>query len=178
MIFKRNSIGMTLIEIIITISIFSVILIAIFSALATARTSWKSGESQISAQQEARKGLNKMIRELRQARVSTITGVPADGNNYSSITFQMPTAISISGTTWSSNIQYLIGGLNSSQLLRAKDGTQTVLANNISTVSFSRNTSTPDMIRISVTVQKNTFPGLSIIQSDISLSSEVKLRND
>ena len=173
---KKNN-GLTLIEIIIVIFLFSIILAAIFTVLATAKTSWKSAGSQLSVQQEARRGLGVVVKELRQARLSTIIGVPADGADYSSITFQIPEDISETGTTWSTNIQYSIGGLNNSQLLRSQDGNQTVLANDVSTLNLRREAAVPDTINISITVQKSTFPGFGIIQSDITLGSEVKVRN-
>lgn len=176
MILKRNK-GLTLIEIIIVIFLFSIILTAIFSAMATAKTSWTSGGSRLSVQQEARRGLNTMTRELRQGRLSMITGVPADGANYPSITFQIPDTVTASGTTWSNNIQYSIGGLNNEQLLRTQDGNQRVLANNLSALTFNRSSLEPDVIDISISVQQNTFPGFTGIQSDITLNSEVKVRN-
>lgn len=177
MILKKTK-GLTLIEIIIVVALFSILLAAVFTALATARTSWKSGGSQLSVQQEARRGLGSMVRELRQARLSTIAGVPANGTAYASITFQIPQTISESSTTWSTNIQYSLGGLNSSQLIRTQDGNQRVLANNISGLSFSRAASKPETMNISITSQKNTFPGFSIIKSNITFNSEVTVRND
>jgi len=169
--------GLTLVEIILVIFLFSIILTAIFSVLAAARSSWKSGSSQLSVQQEARRGLNTMAGELRQARLSTITGVPADGSNNISVTFQIPDAISESSTTWSKNIQYSVGGLNSAQLLRTQDGQQRVLANNVSALSFIRDTLAPATINISITAQKSTFPGFSASQSNITLNTEVQVRN-
>lgn len=169
--------GLTLTEIIIVIFLFSIILTAIFTVLAAARTSWKSGSSQLSVQQEARRGLNAMAGELRQVRLSTITGVPADGSNNISVTFQIPVAISETGTTWSTNIQYSLGGLNGAQLLRTQDGTQRVLANNVSLLNFTRDASAPATINISITAQKSTFPGFSVSQSNITLNTEVKVRN-
>ena len=109
---NRKDKGLSLVEIIVVLFLFSIILSAIFAVLATARNSWKSGSSQLNVQQEARKGLNAMSKELRQARLSTIIGVPADGSSNASVTFQIPDAISESATTWSTNIQYSLGGLN------------------------------------------------------------------
>ncbi|MFC1667144.1 type II secretion system protein J [Candidatus Omnitrophota bacterium] len=177
MILKRRE-GLTLVEITIVVFLFSIILAAIFSALAMARTIWKTGGSQLSIQQEARRGLRIMSMELRQARLSTIAGVPVNGTNYNSITFQIPVSISETGTTWSSNIQYSVGGLNNTQLLRLQDATQTVLANDISVLNLSRNVSTPEVINISITSQKNTFPGYTATQSTITLNSEARVRND
>ncbi|PIW67362.1 MAG: hypothetical protein COW10_06070 [Candidatus Omnitrophica bacterium CG12_big_fil_rev_8_21_14_0_65_42_8] len=173
----RNDKGFTLLEIIIAVFLFSIISAAIFSVLATAKNSLSAGESQISVQQACRNGLDSMIRELRQTGVSTITGVPANGTNYSSITFQIPTAIAAAGITWSSNIQYALGGLNGAQLLRTQSGSQKVLANNISALSFNRSTANPNVVNISVTAQKNTFPGFTAMQSTITFNSQVRLRN-
>ena len=173
----KKSAGLSLIELIIVVFLFSIMTGAIFMLLGTARSCWKSGGSQLSVQQDARRGLNTMAKELRQARLSTISGVPADGTGYSSITFQIPQSISAAGTTWSTNIQYTVGGLNSSQLLRTQDANQRVLANNISSLSLSRNAPTPDIINIALGVQKNTFPGLSAIQTTITTATEVKVRN-
>ncbi len=176
MILKKSA-GLTLIELIVVVFLFSVMIGAIFMLLGTARSCWKSGGSQLSAQQDARRGLNTMAKELRQAKLSTISGVPADGTDYSSITFQIPQSISAAGTTWSTNIQYTVGGLNNSQLLRTQDAAQRVLANNISSLSLNRNASTPDIINITLGVQKNTFPGFSATQTTITTTTEVKVRN-
>lgn len=169
--------GITLVEAMIVMLLFSIILTAILSALAVAKNSWESGGSQLSVQQEARRGLNSMSKELRQADLSNIAGVPADGGNYSSVTFQIPQTITAICTTWSTSIQYLISGLNNAQLIRIQDGNQRVLANNISALSLSRNAATPKVINITITGQKNTFPGLSVIQSDITLHTEIRVRN-
>ncbi len=175
--FTKHDKGMTLVEATITMLLFSIIIAAILATLAVARNSWQSGGSQLSVQQEARRGLNAMTEELRQLRLSTIAGVPADGGNYSSITFQIPQSITESGTTWSTNIQYSLGGLNSAQVLRTQGGNQRVLANDISSLAFTRNAATPDVINIIITGQKNTFPGFSVIQSNITLDTEIKVRN-
>lgn len=169
--------GLTLLEVIIVVLLFSVILAALFSALATARNSWASGGSQLSVQQEARKGLAVITEELRQARLSTIVGVPDDGANYNSITFQIPSTITAGGTTWSTNIQYSVGGLNNAQLIRTQDSAQRVLANNISSLIFSRSALKPDVINAAVSAQKNTLPGFTSSQSSITLNSKIKVRN-
>lgn len=169
--------GLTLIEIIVVIFLFSIISAAIFSVLATGRNSLTSGESQIGVQQACRNGLDAMVKELRQAGVSTITGVPANSANYSSIMFQIPAAIAETGITWSGNIQYTLGGLNGSQLIRTQSGSQRVLANNISALSFNRASANPNVVNISITAQKNTFPGFTARQTNITLVSNVRLRN-
>ena len=174
---RLNGKGLTLIEITIVVFLFSIIMAAMFSVLATGRSSWDAGESQIGVQQAARNGLDSMIKELRQAATSTIIGVPLDGAAYNSITFQIPASISEAGINWSSNIQYSLGGLNGKQLVRTQAGSQTVLANNISALSFSRGAANPDVINISIAAQKSTIPGFSARQSTTTLNSQVRLRN-
>lgn len=177
MIMKTNK-ALTLIEIMIVILLFSVLLTAIFSVLATARSSWKSGSSKLTVQQEARRGMSSIVKELRQAVLSGIDGVPPDGSYYTSVTFQIPVSISESGVVWSNNIQYSLGGLDNTQIIRTQDGNQRVAANNISALTFNRAVSTPDIINVSITAQKNTFPGFSAIQSSITLTSGIAIRND
>lgn len=174
---KKNNKGFTLLEIILVAFLFSIISAAIFSVLAAGRNSMSAGESQMSVQQACRNSLDALVKELRQSAVLKILDVPATGVNYSSITFQVPTAISATGPTWSGNIQYSLGGLNGAQLLRTQSGNQRVMGNNISAVSFNRSAANPNVVNITVTAQKNTFPGFTARQSSITLTSQVKLRN-
>lgn len=173
----KNNTGFTLIEIIIAAFLFSIISAAVFSVLATGRNSFTAGESQVSVQQACRNGLDAMIRELRQAGVSKILDVPADGVNYSAVTFQIPVSLSAAGITWSGNINYSLGGLNGRQLLRTGEGNQRVLGNNISAISFNRSPANPNIVNISITARKNTFPGFTARESVVIMVSNVKLRN-
>jgi len=173
----KNNRGFTLLEIIITVFLFSIISAAIFSVLATAKNSLSAGESQIGIQQACRNGLDTMVKELRQAGASTILDVPNNGINYSAITFQIPASLSAAGITWSSSIQYFLGGLNGKQLIRTQSGNQRILGNDISAVSFNRSAANPNVVNISVTAQKNTFPGFTARQSTITFNSQIKLRN-
>lgn len=173
----KNNQGFTLLEIIIAVFLFSIISAAIFSVLATARNSLSAGESQISVQQACRNGLDAMIKELRQTSASTIPDVPSDGTSYSAITFQIPASLSATGITWSSSIRYSLGGLNGKQLIRTQSGSQRILGNNISAVSFNRSAANPNVVNISITAQKNTFPGFTARQSTITFNSQVRIRN-
>lgn len=174
--------GFTFIETIVTLLIFSIILGAIFTAMAMGRLSWYSGDAQVEVQQETRKGLSGMTRELRQTRSSVIRDVPPDGNYYNTITFNVPEDIDGDGDTidntgnieWSSDITYSLGGLNNKQLLRTEGGQSTVLANNITLLQFRRGSTTQELLEINLQAEKKTIRGHSI-QS--SLGSQVKLRN-
>lgn len=178
--------GLTLIEILVAMFIFSIVLGALFTVLAAGRVSWNAGASQMDVQQEARKALDMMVKELRQTASAKISNVPADGTTYNTITFQTP-IITITrdlagkivdiNINWSNNIQYSLSGLNGRQLLRAQGGIQRILANNILSMGFTRNAGTPTVLNITATAQKNTFSGFTTIQSNVTLNSKAKLRN-
>lgn len=174
--------GFTLIETMIVLLIFSIILGAIFSTMTIGKLSWYSGDAQVEVQQETRKGLSRMSKELRQSRSSVIQGVPPDGEYHNTIIFKIPEDIDGDGDTidnsgnieWSNDITYSLGGLNNRQLLRTEEGESTVLANNIALLQFRRGSTTQELLEINLMAEKRTIQG-HIIQS--TLSSQVELRN-
>lgn len=174
--------GFTLVEVMIVLAIFSIVGGAIFATLAIGRTSWQSGNVQVEVQQESRRGINRMVKELRQSGSATIVGVPADGEYHNSIAFQMPEDIDGDGDVvdangnieWGSQITYSMGGLDGKQLLRSKGGQVEVLANNITNFQFRRQATTPSIIEITLQSQKTTIQGQLI---GTTLSTQVRLRN-
>lgn len=179
MMHRKKRHGFSLVEVMVVIAIFSVIGGAIMSFLLIGGASWHSGDAQVQASEEVRKGMSAMVRELRQTRTSTITGVPADGLYYNSIIFRIPSDIdgdgdvitSTGSVEWSNPIQY---SLNNGQLLRTISGTTTVLANNIMELQFRREEMVPDVLEISLRAQKTTLEG-RVIQ--MNLKCKIKMRN-
>ena len=141
----------TLIELMIAMAIFSIILGAIYSVLSMGRTSYYTGDIQIAVQQEARKAMGKMTREIREASsVNLSDGYP----------FLIQT----------NRIKYEV---NSGQLQKIiEGGSTTVLANDVGNVQFTLIGG--DMVYITLTTQKNTVLGRSL---SADLTSQVKLRN-
>ena len=141
----------TLIELMIAMAIFSIILGAIYSVLSMGRTSYYTGDIQIAVQQEARKAMDKMTREIREASsVNLSDGYP----------FLIQT----------NRIKYEV---NSGQLQKIiEGGSTTVLANDVGNVQFTLIGG--DMVYITLTTQKNTVLGRSL---SADLTSQVKLRN-
>ena len=135
----------------IAMAIFSIILGAIYSVLSMGRTSYYTGDIQIAVQQEARKAMDKMTREIREASSVNLS------DNY-------PFLIQ------ASRIKYEI---NSGQLQKiVEGGSTTVLANDVGNVQFTLIGG--DMVYITLTTQKNTVSGRSL---SADLTSQVKLRN-
>ncbi len=180
----------TLIEMMVVMAIFTIIAGAMVRILLAGGASWRVGEAQIQVVQEARKGMSGMLRELSQTRPSQITGVPADDSFYNSIAFRIPSgttglivgaaqntdgAIDAGGNViWSAQIQYSRGGANNKQLLRTTGGISTVIANNVTSLTFRRLASTPDIVEITIGTQRTTTESRLI---QYSLSNKTKLRN-
>lgn len=177
---ERFLTGFTLVEIMIVFAIFSIIGAAIFATLTMGRKSWHTGDVQVEMQQEVRKAMNSMVKELRQSGPAVIVGVPADGAPYSAITFQIPEDTDNDGDVidgsgnieWGSQITYSLGGLNGEQLLRIQSGDR-VLANNIQSLQFTRS-GFGEEITITLIAEKDT-----VFQRILTaaLTSQVTLRN-
>ena len=135
----------------IAMAIFSIILGAIYSVLSMGRASYYTGDTQIAVQQEARKAMDKMTREIREASSVNLS------DDY-------PFLIQ------ANRIKYEV---NSGQLQKIiEGGSTTVLANDVGNVQFTLIGG--DIVYITLTTQKNTVLGRSL---SADLTSQVKLRN-
>ena len=173
--------GFTLIELMMAAAIFTIISSVLFVVLRTARNTWQTGDGQIRGQSSIRQGLGRMVKELRQTTASEVSGVLADGGPYTSITFSIPNGVDGAGAiVWVGPIQYSLDtsdantdGLTN-QLIRTFGGNVQVLANNINTLTFSRQASTPDLLFIGLNVQVQTLLGRTLSSSS---ETRVMFRN-
>ncbi|MHB9112705.1 MAG: prepilin-type N-terminal cleavage/methylation domain-containing protein [Thermoleophilia bacterium] len=108
-ILKKDEHGFTLVEMLVSISILSVIMAGMFSFLWGASTHWSTAQSTAEATENARLGLNRMTRELKQS--SNITSASADqvtfranfGAGTETITYgHTPGSVGDTGTVWRS----------------------------------------------------------------------------
>jgi len=165
--------GITLIEILLTVLIFSFIAAAIFLVLGIGKASWYTGDVETVLSQDIRRALTVMNSQLRQSSSSVISGVPANDNYYAAITFKLPEGIADNGSIiWSENINYSLNVNH--QIISLKSGASSILANNINSLQFRRPSGNPDIIEIYITAQKNTIQGRSLQDS---ITSSVKMRN-
>lgn len=171
---KRIVSGFSFVEILISLVIFSTVMIFVYSILASGRSSWYTADTAIYIQQQARQSLDFMTKELRQSSASIIdSSVPVDGTNYTQITFQTcqgwnATAEAID---WSSNITYSLNA--GKQIYRnATDGLSPVLANDIDILGFRRQTA--NIVEIYIKGSK-----ANVLDRNVSftLNSQVSLRN-
>ncbi|MFH1045459.1 MAG: type II secretion system protein [Candidatus Omnitrophota bacterium] len=174
--------GFTLIELMIVLTVFGLILGAIFAVMYVGKQSWSQGGTKVEIQQEARRAMEEIVRELRESAQDVVTGVLADGTAYNAITFRMPDDIDGDGDVldangvieWGTPISFSVGGINNEQLLRTSAGNTTVLGNHVVSLQFTRNAATPNVIEIDIQTQR-TSQEQRVFQA--ALSSKVTLRN-
>ena len=194
MMMKGFRTGFTLIELMVVILIFSIIVAAIFGVLTMGRQSWQTGTTQVQLQQETRKAMDWMVKEIRPAKLISISG--------SSIKFKVPIDEDIIDTTvdndvldvngdieWGANdgindrldwtIEYSLSISNGQTLRKVFDNAsieqinlRKVLANKIIMLSF--NSVSASEISVGITAQKDAIPGRTM-QSN--LQSQITLRN-
>ena len=169
----KGSQGFTLTEVLMAVFIFTLLSAACYTIMASSSSSWQVNRVRIELQQELRKSQGWMINELRQSGSSVVTNVPADGSTgHATITFRTSTGVSGGSATWSTDtIQFLLSG---TQLQRISGGTTKVLAQDISSVQFLRQSTTPNLVEVSLQAQKKA-PGSVTLSS--SLNFKVEMRN-
>ncbi|MFA5164728.1 MAG: prepilin-type N-terminal cleavage/methylation domain-containing protein [Candidatus Omnitrophota bacterium] len=183
---ERNSHGLSLIEVMISIAIVTVIggYLAYFLVIGAA--AWRAGDAEIQANQESRKGMMQMVRELRQAQegeIKTTAGVIyADNVAYNNVMFVTISDTDGDGDTvnadgareWSQPISYYVSG---TQLLRSSNNIVTVLANNVTGIQFIKNVDTTEgtsVFNVTLQTRKTSTEGR---QMRSSLTCSIKIRN-
>lgn len=167
--------GFSLVEVIVTVVLFSVIAGACFAIFLSGSDSWQVNSVKLELQQELRKAADWMRQDLWEAGVSTITNVPADGNWYPTITFRVSNGVSSGNILWSANtIQFLLGGTNSNQLQRQSAAQTKIIAQDIQTLQFRRQAATPSILEVSLAAQKRTTKGALLTQNT---TFKITLRN-
>ena len=156
--------GFTLVEILIVVVVFSLIVQAIFAVFNIGRDTFFSSTGCLQLQQGLRLAMDGMTREIRQSTASDIS-ITSGG---SGIDFKVPIDITSTPITKSDTISY---NLNSNQIIREHPaGTQKVIANDISALSFSKSGSQIAIdITASKTIKQRTYT--------LDLKEKVQLRN-
>ena len=169
----RFNSGFTLAEVLVTTILFTILFGACVSILLSGFDSWQVGRVETELQQDLRRSLDKLRNDLQQSGASQVTGVPADGSTNTSISFKVSTGVTSGAIVWSTNaIQY---ALSAKLLQRTQGATVTTIARNIQTFSVSRQSTSPDIVTITLVAQKTTEKGRSRSKT---LTFEVQMRNN
>lgn len=169
-----NERGFSFAEMCVVVLISAFLIGGIYTIFIAGNSSWEVSRDRIELQQYLRTAMDWMRKDLRQAGSSTITGVPANGTWYTSITFQTPSTVTSGSIVWAAAVQYSIGGTGNQQLIRTVGAQNRVIAQRFSTLQFRRQAASPSVVEISATVQKNT-PQHDLIT--MTRTTQVMLRN-
>ena len=181
LLFNSNK-GMTLVEILITVSLFTILGTMMILSVANGKNFLEYNQVQNDLQENMRLASDWIKEDLRQASSSSILDVPAHKNKwYSTITFRTPTGIDSNGNlVWpTETIQYDLGGKSSTDLLRTiEDGvtviSQRTIVENISLIQFRRVLEVPEVVEVQIQGQKKVFGKNTI---SMNTSFKVRVRN-
>ena len=139
---RRRYAGFTLVEIMVVVCLGVAIMLAVFAAMDSGRNAWLTGQAAVELRQEMLRASIRMESELRAtapAQQSLTAGASSP-----TLTFRLPRINATTGlvlnTTdrieWSGTVTYSLnpGG----QIIRNAGGANSVLANNITNLTFSR----------------------------------------
>ncbi len=129
--------GFSLLEMMVSIGIFSIISAGIFSVFYVGNISWSLQDANVNVQSQARRTVSKLSRDLRIASGLTIT---QDADNVDVSFSKSGSAITYAWTTDAGSTRH--------QIVRAVDGVSIVTAQNITALSL---TETATDIKINVT---------------------------
>ena len=164
--------GFTLPEVLVSTFIFAGVTAICLALLLAGTNAWKNNKVQNELQGETRKAMEWIKEDLRQSGVNGISNVPADGSNYTTITFQEVTGVTNGSAIWSaSNFVYALSGTD---LQRTANGSTRTVAQNIQSLQFKRLLTTPNLLEVSLTAQGTTDGGRIIT---IASTVDVRLRN-
>ena len=175
----KNQKGFTLIELMFSVGISTMLAYAIFASMRVTSTSFETDSVRMTLQTSAREGLYRMVQEIRESSPgrTTITG----GNT---LTFSIPnptTPVTAGyAINWGDQIQYAIGtGANSTKIIRTDLTTNvtTVMASDVTALSFTGNTVPPSRVTVSLSVQRSLTNGRNVPATAMQLSGQAKLRN-
>lgn len=149
--------GFTLAEILISVAIATFIFIAIYAVLNIANISWFTDMGMLDLQQEARRAMDGMTREIRQSSSGQVS-ITSGGEK---VEFSIPEV--------SQSISY---SMQNNQLVREHPaGTEKILAGDLTSLNFSLASNTVTIsLGLGKIVQKRNL--------SFSLAEKVRLRNE
>lgn len=188
---KKTPNGFTIIEVTIAVAVSAVILFGAFAILLVSNRQLDLIHSKMSLQEGPREALFKMAQEIRQTAYHKIIDFgPGSSLTGSTINFRVPIPAPDASTLvdgsysplWAANINYALDP-NTNQIIRTSTdlGTgvtrQTVLANNVTALTFSRPSTTSALITIRIDAQQVLSNGRRIPDQPIQLTTQAEARN-
>ena len=160
--------GFTLLEILVTILIFTFIIGGMYGVLNISRTNYDTNLVSLNLQRQIRQGMSRLIREIRQGSFSSFS---SDGNNY--LTFN---------TTQATGVKYFVGNTtvsgNTYWYLKREypTGTNITIANDISYMNVTTGTGMHTK-KITLNASKTFYSGWRTRNLTFNLTGQAEVRN-
>lgn len=159
--------GFTLLEVLVTVFIFSLIILAVLGLASYVKTNYDTSLALLNLQRETRQGMSWLSRELREASWSSVSRI-TDANNNTHIYFDTPSA---------SDAEYSVIG---TQLQRTITNSTKIRANNIIGLAIvpANSSSSAHCFNITLTASK-TFISSGVSRTlTFPLTQQVDVRNE
>lgn len=171
---EKNDRGITLIELMLVVSLISIVSIFLVKVVMTSQNSMAVQQTSVPVWAEARQTLESMTKELRAADPSATGGISIGGSgNSQDITFRIPNQVSNTGVVSWTKIKFDRDPTSKEIRRTVDDLTTTVLGRNAEVLQFTNPSA--NVYQATLQIQKTVSGGTNTISSN--LSSEVKVRN-
>lgn len=133
--------GFTLLELLVVVGMFTFLLAGIFAVLTTSDRSWQISRDKLIEQQQARRGIDQMVKLLRQSNASWLLGgvtygiTISDGNQR--IDFYNPVFDALGSIAGLKKITFKLDPVNTSYLLKKEGNANSVIiAKDVQSINF------------------------------------------
>ncbi len=176
-----NQKGFTLTEMMASLGISTIIVYSIFTVIRVTGDQIDTTGLKMTIQSSARDGLYRMTQEIRESAPSKITV----GTGGTSVTFYVPKptapVTSSYDIDWTNayQIKYALGGTGNKQIIRTNLTTNqtTVVANDVTALTFTGNTSQPTDVTVAMSVQRALVNGRNVPATAMQMTGQAKVRN-
>ena len=186
---KYGQKGFTLLEILLTAAISTIIMAGAFTLLRVSNDQFRFIHSKMTLEEDLRRALFKMAQEIRQTSYTKITNF-GTGNTLSgtTINFRVPVPAPDASTLvdsnysplWAADINYALDS-NTRQITRTSvengETKESVLANNVTTLTFSRPSATSGLVTITAAAQQELSDGRLVPKEPLQITAQAEARN-
>jgi prepilin-type N-terminal cleavage/methylation domain-containing protein len=161
----KNKRGFTLVEVMVTVGLFSVVLMGLYVVLVSGNILYNNDTSLLDMEGQCRNAVERIVKEVRQSSSHVITA-NYNGTTNDKIMFCVPSITSCSSST---GIQYYL--TNTDLVREYPSGTSVTIASNISRLNFSI---VGSLLTIRATASEVGYKGTVTYP----LTENVRLRNE
>ena len=173
--------GFNLIEAMLAAALSSIVVFGAFLFFRIGSEQSQINQSLMNLKGSSREAIHKMVQEIRQSAPGHVI-IEADGQ---SIRFKVPHPDHLLGpdfdVDWDSahTVTYALGGADSRQIIRTDTttGMTSVIANDITALRFSENSSPSRIVTITLDTQKTLSSGRAVPLTPLRLTAQADVRN-